>query len=364
MRDFSSRRLSRWYGAVVGLSLVTVGLSLSNLGVAEAKTPTTKKKSSKPAFTSGIATLPPAPALKLGESVPVALVNGLFFDGFSTGEIVVGKLPGGFPANFPVIPGSTVLGGMSSVYGAELGNPNKSLIGVLQTSASPESVAAFLQRELTKAGWTQPVGPNQGGGFDGSNAFNYLPWCSDSAFMNLQPRKLENSTLIRVMVNTVQPGFGGPCGSPITTAPTLKPLPKLTAPAGVVLKANGSGGYGDFATSNASARTTVSVSDLLNHFDAQLVAAGWKQTKLAAGPVGARASYDVSLDGKIVPASLLIISPEDGTVTLTLTRGAVNNGFPGTVVPYPVPAMTVPVPAIAPPTTQPPPLLTTVPATS
>ncbi len=345
----------RGFLIVVGALTLVVSVSVRGGEFAEAKSPTTKKRSTKATKSAvkSLATLPASPALTAGDSVPFELVNDLFFDTYSTGDIVVGKLPGGFPAELPVPPNSSVLGGMTVRYGQQTGAP-LNVIGVLRNPLPVSGVMSFFAKELAAAGWQQPKGPDSGGGFDTAPQ-SFLPWCKGSTSLTIQTRQLAQATSIKIMVvdssgNSFAYSF---CLGPPTSQQQPPPqiLPKLVPPSGVELQSFGSGVSGEYASSNAQAKTAVSPADLLNHFDAQLQAAGWKLNTKLGGPVGARASYNVPFGNKTIPGTLLIISHQDGFVTLSLTRGAIDGPFGAgpTFPPAPAPVL---VPAPSPQTTQ------------
>lgn len=370
-------RRSRSAGVVLGAAILG-GATLHQPWV-NAKT-TVKRTVKPPALSASppktvrsasLATVPPAPALREGEPVPQALVRELFSDsqGVSS-DIVVGQVPGGFPAAFPLPAGSTVLGG-SIVSFAQQELTQQTVIGVFRSTEQVTTVRAFFAKELPAAGWKQPAwGSQQTGGFEAKNdQQDYVPWCAGTMSVNIQLRPTASvapatasdpaATSIRIVVSP-----NNFCATPVpTTSPdvALVALPTLKAPAGMTMQSTGSAGYGEFATSGAVAKTDLTPAALLDHFDAQLVNARWQQTAKLSGPIGARATYTTNVSARTVKGTLLIVSPSDGTVALTLTRGETQGPFgitPPTIQPFPA---GVPTPVLAPATTVavPPPVVTT-----
>ena len=175
-----------------------------------------------------------------------------------------------------------------------------SLDAVLDVPAGTSDVAGFYERELAKLGWSPAPsrGPSTQGGFiqayPGSNRMyckgENPPWYSVSIF-TLPSAPID----VRAHVEFTNPNmpaggtYVGPCSAQqsVQMGGGLTKLPVLRAPDGVIIRGGMGGMSGmDRQTSEASATTKLSPSDLESQFAQQLAAAGWTRVAHSAdGPV-------------------------------------------------------------------------------
>jgi hypothetical protein len=219
-----------------------------------------------------------ARAQTTSETIPVDLVNALFSSGGANDqEFFVGATPQGWPAALlPSAPART-LGGIRSP---------RQLVAVFVDSTSREPFAAY-ERTIQNAGFARPSSRGSvgflNGGFQGGEGRISL-WCSDSAQVITSSQSSTRAlTYIRVTYATAEPRS---ICSPMSGSPMMRrdrdprftqlAIPPLYPPSGVQTTGSGSGGSGNTMHATTSLdSTSLTPAAVLQHYSAQLVAAGW-----------------------------------------------------------------------------------------
>ena len=191
-------------------------------------------------------------------------------------QLLPGQLPPTFPGDFPLPPGSRVVG---SLVGA------RSAV-VLDTDQSGEAVIAFYAERLTAAGWSAPedIPPRQGGfassGF-GAMGRNYAIFYREDGpslqVMTQTARNGRTSALISEMPANVGPMRHGP-RSRMMHHDILSILPHIAPPPHSQQHSEGGGGGDDRVTSSARVETDLDLPALAAHYIAQLERGGWQRT--------------------------------------------------------------------------------------
>ncbi|HEX6747616.1 MAG TPA: hypothetical protein VF092_10035 [Longimicrobium sp.] len=243
---------------------------------------------------------PPAAAQN---SIPAELATALVAmpTGSTPEQIVVGRIPNGFPAG--VAPaGGRVLGGIA--------RDTSSAVAAFAVPQAPAEATAALRQALAEGGWSSPGDPRPQRGFIDPNPMRNMGFlCRGAEMLSTAAApapgggayvRLDYSRARRMspcaMMRAARPGGMAPWDS--------VPIPALTAPEGATALATGSGVLpASFGRSGASAstrlRTDQSAAALVQHYAAQLRAAGWTPAPAAASPtVVAQAFRMRGEDGK------------------------------------------------------------------
>jgi hypothetical protein len=230
-----------------------------------------------------------------------ALLTGLFGGPVRT-SFTVDTVPGGWPAVLLPDAPARVIGGMRT----------RQLVAVFGDSASRKPLAAY-EAQLVRLGWKQPVSEQErgfGGGL-GLMAASVADgrWCRDSAFVQVTAAPAPAG--LQFMRITYWPDSRGLCEPARARRTATLQLPALTPPRGVHAIGTGSGSGGDQVEGQARLTGVKStVAELLAHYAAQLVAAGWtafataSQASVGVQPFEARDSTGTVWRGGLVAAEL------------------------------------------------------------
>jgi hypothetical protein len=199
-------------------------------------------------------------------------------------QLLPGQLPPGFPSDFPLPPGSRVVGALVAT------RP----IIVLDTDQSGEAVIAFYTERLTAAGWSAPEGmPSRHGGFlhssDGAFGRTYALFFRDDGpalqVMTLTTASRRTIILISQMPEGVRPMRHGH-RSRMKHRDIFSILPPIAPPPHARQFQEGGGGGDDHVTTSARVESDLDVSALATHYIAQLERGGWQRTESGEnGPV-------------------------------------------------------------------------------
>ena len=210
--------------------------------------------------------------------VPLELVQTLLdggpFDDGPPPRVLVGSIPEITSEVLTVPGGARIIG--SIVYA-------QSTRSALAFAVPADSVRAMMEQSLVARGWKKLELP-QRGGFSASGFTQVRPYClGDSATVSLgvKPNPDGGTYLTithlrnreRSMCGREQPQFREMRESLI---PTLLP------PANAQSRGSSSGGSSRSWDAHTHLRTTASIEELLEHYDAQLRAAGWQPGVTAA----------------------------------------------------------------------------------
>lgn len=229
----------------------------------------------------GLLTLTPA----LAQSAPTAsellqrVINPDWPGADSRTDVLLGQTPADLGVTLPA--GSRVVGTVTTTSEREDVPSNTSVY--FDTSLTPEQVMAYFAK-ATNPGWQEAPGflngPYEQGGFQLGSAI------SNRTFYRKNPAQLLTVTARAVPGTTqvtLRKQYGGSTErvlESIELRPPLPPsfmrLPKLAAPAGSTVLPEGGGNTNDGVTQNARIETQLDRKALLEHYAAQLRAAGWK----------------------------------------------------------------------------------------
>jgi hypothetical protein len=193
-----------------------------------------------------------------------------------------------------------------------------------ETAETPEAVLSLIGERLKASGWTMPTASNtMPGGFVPSGPGFGLgaTYCKgeDGPTLNVSIEPVQEPvTLTAVSLTYIahQPdGYSyTACNQPpmVGMNPTMR-LPTLRGPQGARQSGGGASSGGDRSSTYASFITSATVTALLDHFGAQLKAAGWKEgEKGGNGPV-AWSRWTTKADDKGKTQSGLLFVLEEGT---------------------------------------------------
>lgn len=200
--------------------------------------------------------------------------------------IYVGQLPDELSVDVPT-PNGEVIGGIvrKGPY------PTTELIFVSPDTV--DSIDQFFQAEMEAIGWER-MGMNYGqrGFIYEENA--YADYCGPDKdiFLNINLRQISDETQVRVNINEADMYICNQ-GNPeemYNNDPYLR-LPKLSAPEGVTMLMNrgGGGGGGGFPGTMYSATSTwlksdeLSINELMQAYDTQLIENGWEMISTETG---------------------------------------------------------------------------------
>lgn len=186
-------------------------------------------------------------------------------------KILIGSLPDDLPIDLPLPEDAQVIAYIRQPYAF-----NQVILDVPQT---PEDVLAFYTQSLADLGWRQAQANQPGGGFI-SVEVSSGRFCLGENDAYLEVRALEAPEGLTDVLLTLQvPVDAYLCQE---TGPEYmdagsRLIPSLEAPQGVQISSSGSGGSSDGSAYNtADLQTSLSIDELLSHYNAQLEQAGWE----------------------------------------------------------------------------------------
>lgn len=164
---------------------------------------------------------------------------------------------------------------------------------IYTTSKSVSDVEAFYETEMENLGW-EALGMNYGQRGFIAQEQSYRDFCNADKDMalNVNIRMINDSTLVRINLNEQPDGYY--CNQPdmseaYNNDPYLR-LPELSTPEGVTVMFNRGGGGGgggypgtQFSSTSTWLETTLSLTDLMEAYNVQLVANGWEQVEGETG---------------------------------------------------------------------------------
>ena len=207
------------------------------------------------------------------ELVQTLVVSGPFDDGPAP-RVLVGAIPEVTTQAVPVPAAARVIGSIAYP---------QSTRSALAFAASPDSVLRMMERNLLAAGWDK-FEPPQRSGFSFGGPGNALQFCmGDSAAVSLGvSANADGGTYLTIghlrnheySMCRMQP--------PPDRDRRESLIPTLLPPDGVRSRGGGSGGSSNSWDAHTHLLTTASIEALLEHYDAQLRAAGWQPGTSAA----------------------------------------------------------------------------------
>ena len=185
-------------------------------------------------------------------------------------KVLIGNLPDDLPIDLPLPEDARVVATVQ-----EASAFTQVILDALQT---PDEVEAFYNQSLVDLGW-QPAQPHQeGSGFISSNQGERFCLGESDAYLELLfLERIEGRTEVRLTLQS--PVMYNFCqeGDPGSMDPGSSLIPALEAPPDVQTSGTGAGGSSDgSAYGTADLQTSLSIDELLAHYNDQLERAGWE----------------------------------------------------------------------------------------
>lgn len=253
----------------------------------------------------------PLAAQEAGPGIPVELALVLA-GGSGLGEIHVGALPAQLAGVVPLEGGGRLLGTYSAPHGWAT--------VVFAVERDPGDAVLGYERALDAAGWTRAALPPgvRSGGFQSSGPVpSVRVWCAGGRSLDLMPMDAGERTFLRVGVRAAEHTL---CDEEAGTArmertAAFERLPALFPPEGARVRGGGVGGSPTSLHSDAPIQTELSVSGLIEHFDGQLLEAGWVPIdRLGEGDAGLSRYRVRDDDGRAWIGVLALWRLSDGAV--------------------------------------------------
>lgn len=190
-------------------------------------------------------------------------------------QLLPGRLPPGFPGDFPFPPGSRVVGSLVAT------RPTV----VVDTNQSSEAVIAFYTERLTAAGWTVPddMPPRQGGflqsGFGASGRGYAMFYRDDSPALQVMTYATPGGgatihlSQLPEGVGPMRHGHRSRMHRDIFSV-----LPPIAPPLNTQQFQEGGSGGDDRVSSNARIESDLDLAALNAHYTAQLERGDWRRT--------------------------------------------------------------------------------------
>ena len=205
--------------------------------------------------------------------VPLELVQTLLdggpFDDGPAPRVLVGSLPEITSRVLTVPTGARIIG--SIVY-------PQSTRSALAFAAPADSVRAMMEQSLAAGGWKKLDLPQRGGFSAGGLAQARRPYClGDSATVTLGVKPNPDGGTY-LTITHMRDREHSMCGRerPQYRERRESLIPTLLPPADAQSRGSSSGGSTNSWDAHTHLRTTASIEELLEHYDAQLRAAGWQ----------------------------------------------------------------------------------------
>lgn len=252
----------------------------------------------------------------------------------SIDEPVVGGLPDDPKIDAPVIEGGEIVGSivhrhppMVTVY--------------IDTTADPEEIVAFYEREYRGRGWRSqvPQEPRMGGGFgftgfgsDTSPERNTRVFCKSEREPYYRLTIIEGEPRIHLSWHATSQGMFHPCSEQPADdrermhGPAVGAMPTLQGPPNVPIRGGGGGGSSDEWSTYGSALTTMPASELMDHFVDSISGQGHELIERGAGDRVAWSRWRTKKEGW---EGFLVVAEQRPDVRhllfITFTEAAVEN---------------------------------------
>ena len=227
--------------------------------------------------------------------------------------VLVGALPANLPFELPLPEHARVIGSVS-IEGQRL--PTQVSV-ILSVGLSPEAVVAFYGEALAGDEWTSLAGQRGPGGGFVDRAFSNLAFChGDETLVNISANALPDGTTdVRLYLQL----DGSPALCDAT--PPMEALdaafallPQLRAPEGTTVRRNLGGGGGGgpgmrrSASNEAVLASEMPVGDLIERYNDQLLAAGWRHVTTEAADGFAWSGWTITDDDGVLWSSVLTLA--------------------------------------------------------
>ena len=205
------------------------------------------------------------------QSIPATLAAALYSSSASAStRFFVNELPPGYPGSL-VPPGHVTILGGTLAYGE--------IIALF--SDSTQRLAATFEELLPNAGWKTPA-PRGSGGFTSAGAGPSNFYCKGDSSLNFVPLTGDFRHALRVSLRPTGGGYWCAEHQASSGGHATLTLPPLSAPPHATLRSSGGGsGSRDVSSYGELTGKSLVTSAVLEHFSAQLRAAGWTTTPSA-----------------------------------------------------------------------------------
>jgi hypothetical protein len=205
--------------------------------------------------------------------VPLEFVEMLAMTPFAGNpDVAVGRLPDGLASDLALGADARIIGSLIS--------PRSSL-SALVMQGRPASVRERLITRLVEQGWKQLAAPSARGGFETELRQGGAPTLCSPDGDNIQlivSGHRGDSTAVRLFLASGDLGVS--CADPELTSTRMPseelPMPALYAPTGTTYRGGGAGGGTTDSNARGRLRTDMEPAALVEHYAAQMVAAGWQ----------------------------------------------------------------------------------------
>ena len=266
------------------------------------------------------------------EELTLRLIAPMFMysENGETGEValLVGEAPDAF--TMPLDESAVIVG--SVTY-----NTNSYQV-VVDTALEPAEFFDYMASNIEASGWREPNMPSGymdgGGGFVGGSMPSNGMYCLDgdeSVMMMVSADKPDRNAPTDVRFNVNHDEMYSPCAEDFDMMGGGPPdvymlMPTMRTPSGA-RQTGGGGGGGErhHASTTATLATTLSISELLTHYNGELEAAAWEKASEDAGETIATSSWTFTdEEGDLYHGTFIAISnaqlPEQRTVYFELTK--------------------------------------------
>jgi hypothetical protein len=225
-------------------------------------------------------------------TVPLELVQTLALSPFAepgtTPDVLVGRLPDRIAHVVPLPADGRIIG--SLVF-------RQHAVSAVAVSGPARALLDTLAARLIAAGWTEHQAP-RAHGF--ASTGNVRPTYCLGDSVSLSTSTMRRSAEGRYVLFISAEGHAafncrdleGETSRPLWHGPEL--IPSLTPPEGSYTNGGGTGGGSDEEYARARIRTDLTTTQVLDHYDAQLRAAGWTPVQRVAADDAAVATYRVT----------------------------------------------------------------------
>lgn len=216
--------------------------------------------------------------------------------------IRIGALPEELLAEVPIPEGARII--------ASVQEPESYTQIFLDVDLPSDDITAFYSQSMAGAGW-QPAPQESQSGFVGSGDFP-ARYCleSDQAYLEVWHLEVPGEpTDVRLNLYTTAAGNFCQAGGPGSMDEGMSLIPSLEAPVGTQMLGGGSGGSSEGSSYvSTDLDTHLSVEALLEHYNDQLVAAGWELAEQGVTPVVAWSTWELAdKDGDVWGGTLFVM---------------------------------------------------------
>jgi hypothetical protein len=191
--------------------------------------------------------------------------------------VYIGNMPKDLPYDLPTPDDARIIGSITGSW--------VDYMLIFETSLPPESIHEFYAQNLTDKGWHEgPTNQGQGGFVSTSDLFRGYCHEDDGAFLNVEtPSISAEKTSIRLNLD-VSPHPYNCDAAPVSSGSSYENLiPQLEAPTGTLIQGASSGGSDRDAEVTASLQSDLSPVELVEFYNEQLLASGWKMQNSGNG---------------------------------------------------------------------------------